>query len=187
MPADPDSPKTVDVDSVVLPPDGKGKAPTGKNADNSSEISRIIAHWMDEFIRIPGTNVRIGLDPIIGLFPGVGDLLASSVGVVVITEGVRLRVPVSVLFRMGVNVLLNDAIGMIPIVGDLFSVWFKSNSRNLKLLNRWKAGEQAAVRKGSRLFMAGFLIAWIALLGVWLSVWFLIIKTLIEFGTKISG
>src|SRR5438128_2317524 len=137
MPADP---KVIEADAVVLPPEG---APTkrgaskgtdkGVEAKNASEVSRIVAQWMDELFRIPGTNFRIGLDPIIGLFPGIGDFLASSVGLVTITEGVRTGVPVPVLFRMGFNVLINDAIGTIPGIGDVFSAFFKSNSRNLKL------------------------------------------------------
>src|SRR5215212_8997637 len=145
----PDDPPIIEADAVVLPPEGgstrtsasagtstgtaKGDG-KGDDARNSSEASRIVAQWMDELIRIPGTNIRIGLDPIIGLFPGIGDFLASSIGLVTITEGVRLKVPVPVLFRMGFNVLLNDAIGTIPLIGDIFSAWFKSNSRNLKLL-----------------------------------------------------
>src|SRR6478752_5437544 len=100
----PDDPKPIiEADAVVLPPDDVGKkrvgeAPRarGEEARNSSEASRIVAQWMDELIRIPGTNIRIGLDPIIGLFPGVGDFLASSVGLVTITEGVRTGVPVAV-------------------------------------------------------------------------------------------
>lgn len=163
-------PRNISVDAI-LPPDGKGRAPTGKNAENASEASRIIAHWMDEFIRIPGTNIRFGLDPIIGLFPGVGDFLASSIGVVTLTEGLRQRVPVSVLARMGTNILVNDAVGSIPGIGDLFSAWFKSNSRNLMLINRWKGGEQEAVKRGSRAFMAVFLVVWMGVLALSAAVW----------------
>jgi hypothetical protein len=161
----------IEVEATVLSPDGKGKAPIGKDAENASEISRIIAKWMDEVFHIPGTNIRIGLDPIIGLFPGIGDLLASSMGVVVLTEGVRTRVPVSVLIRMGLNVLINDAVGTIPVIGDLFSVWFKSNSRNLALINRWKAGERTAVQRGSRIFLVIFSAVWISLLLLWVFIW----------------
>jgi hypothetical protein len=167
----PNDPKIIEADAVVLPPDGKGKAPKAEDGKNASEVSRIVALWMDEFIRIPGTNFRIGLDPIIGLFPGVGDFLASSIGLVTLTEGVRLRVPVGVLMRMGFNVLINDAIGTIPGVGDLFSAWFKSNSRNLRLINRWKQGDQAAVRRGGRIFLVVFVVAWICLLLFWLTLW----------------
>lgn len=169
--------RTFDVDVDVLPPDGKGRAPVGRDGDNASEISRIIARWMDDFIRIPGTNFRVGLDPIIGLVPGLGDLLASSVGLVLVTEGIRSGLPISVLIRMGANVLINDAIGTIPGIGDLFSVWFKSNSRNLRLLNRWKTGDRT-VRRSSRWFLAGFIGLWLALLMFWIFVWFLVARAL---------
>lgn len=182
MPDDP-----IEADVVVLPPDKGGKAPKGADAKNASEASRIVAQWMDELIRIPGTNIRIGLDPIIGLFPGIGDFLASSIGVVTLTEGVRTRVPLSVLMRMGFNVLINDAVGTIPGIGDLFSAWFKSNSRNLKLINRWKAGDEAAVRRGGRIFLFLFLGVWITLLLFWLGLWLTMAGTIYHFVSKLFG
>lgn len=194
----PDDPKPViEADAVVLPPENKGKIPIGgtsagkppkgEDRKNSSEASRIVAQWMDELIRIPGTNIRIGLDPIIGLFPGVGDFLASSIGIVTLTEGVRTRVPISVLFRMAFNVLINDAVGTIPGIGDLFSAWFKSNSRNLKLINQWKAGDKDTVRKGGRTFMIIFLVFWFGLLCFWLTLWFMIAKTVYDFTQHLFG
>jgi hypothetical protein len=179
-------PRDVSIDAV-LPPDGRGKAPRGKDAENASETARIIAHWMDEFIRIPGTNIRIGLDPIIGLFPGVGDFFASSIGLVTLTEGVRQRVPVSVLMRMGGNILINDAVGSIPGVGDVFSAWFKSNSRNLRLINRWKGGDQAAVKRGSRIFMTVFIVLWLGLLAFWAFVWITLATMIWQLGSKLFG
>ena len=186
MPASQPPPRDISVDAI-LPPDGKGKAPVGKDAENTSEASRIIAHWMDEFIRIPGTNIRIGLDPIIGLFPGVGDFLASSIGVVTLTEGIRHRVPVSVLMRMGTNILLNDAVGSIPGVGDVFSAWFKSNSRNLKLINRWKGGEQTEVKRGSRIFMVGFLVVWLGFMALWALVWITLATMIWQLASRLFG
>ena len=168
-----DSPKKVQhvhVDAV-LPPDGKGKAPTGLDAAHASEISRIIAHWMDEFIHIPGTKIRIGLDPIIGLIPAVGGLLSSSVSLVVLVEGVRHGVPVSVLARMGLNILINNVLDAIPVIGDAASVFFRSNTMNLVLLNRWKAGEKAAVKKGSRVFVVVFFFLWLGLMAILLTLW----------------
>jgi hypothetical protein len=183
----PDESKPIDVAAEVLPPDGKGKAPRFDDAKNSSEASRIVAQWMDERFRIPGTNIRFGLDPLIGLFPGIGDFLASSVGLVTIAEGVRTRVPVTVLMRMGFNVLLNDAIGTIPGIGDMFSVWFKSNSRNLRLINQWKAGEEAKVRKGGRMFLYCFIAIWLCLLLFWLFLWFAVAGTVFHFVGKLFG
>ncbi len=181
MPADPPSPPTIEAEVVVLPPDGKGKAPTGKAADESSAASRIVAHWMDELFVIPGTNIRIGLDPIIGLFPGIGDAIASSVGFVILTEGIRQRVPLSALMRMGVNILINDAVGCIPIVGDAFSIWFKSNTLNLAILNRWQTGDKTAVKRSSRIFMLTFFIIWIGLLVFSFLIWITLASGILHF------
>lgn len=174
----------IDVQTTVLPPDGKGRAPDPKDAP-ASEASHIVAKWMDEILRIPGTNIRIGLDPIIGLFPGVGDFLASSVGLVLVTEGVRSRLPISVLMRMGSNVLINTVVSSVPIAGDFFSVWFKSNKRNLALLNRWKTGDQS-VKRGSRLFMVVFIGLWLAVLAFWAFVWLSIAGFLYKMGQNLA-
>ncbi len=183
----PEEKPVIEAEATVLPPDGKGRAPSGPQADNASETSRIIARWMDDFIRIPGTNFRIGLDPIIGLVPGVGDFLASSTGLVLVMEGVRNRLPLSVLIRMGGNLLINDAVGTIPVIGDIFSAWFKSNSRNLALIRRWNTGERAAVKRTSRLFVVGFVAVWLALLIAWISIWILIASTVYAFVKKVMS
>src|SRR6478752_1303880 len=91
---------------AVLPPDGRGPAPTGQDAHDAAEASRIVAHWMDEFFRIPGTNIRLGFDPLLGLIPVAGGLLSTCISLIVVAEAVRLRLPASVLGRMGVNILL---------------------------------------------------------------------------------
>ncbi len=167
--------RDVSVDAV-LPPDGKRRPASGRKAAEQSEAARIVAKWMDELIRIPGTNFRIGLDAIIGLLPGIGDFLASSVGLVTLAEGVRLRLPASALIRMGGNILVNAAIGTIPGIGDVFSAWFRSNSRNLKLIHRWKTGEKKAVQRGSRFFAILLLCVVAGLAVAWLVLWIMILK-----------
>lgn len=160
----------------MLPPDGRGRAATGQDAHDRSEVSRIIAHWMDEFIRIPGTNIRLGLDPLIGLFPVLGGFLSSSVSIVVLLEGARLRLPVTVLGRMGINILANVMLDAIPFAGDVASVFFRSNTRNLALINRWKSGEQAGIRRSSRLLVIAFFGSFFLLLGGWFFVWFTVVR-----------
>lgn len=97
-------------------------------------ISQWIAHLLDDFIKIPGTNKRIGLDPIIGLIPGFGDFAISTAGLTLIATGIQRKVHKSVYLRMIANWTLNALIGAIPILGDLFSFWYKSNQRNHRLL-----------------------------------------------------
>jgi len=169
------------VEVEVLPPDGKGRGPRGHDAANASEVARIVAHWMDEFIRIPGTKVRVGLDPIIGLIPGVGGLLSSSVSLVVLLEAVRHGVTPSVLGRMGVNILFNELLDAVPVVGDAASVFFRSNSKNLELLNRWKAGQKTEIKRGSRVLLMVIFGVIVAALALWFTLWFMVLTFILHF------
>ena len=107
-------------------------------------LSRWIAHVLDSLIKIPGTKQRIGLDPIIGLIPGVGDAIASALGSVILLEAMRAGAPRILLIKMAGNFLINAIIGAVPVAGDLFSVWFRSNAKNYGLLKAWRNGGQAA-------------------------------------------
>jgi hypothetical protein len=104
------------------------------------ESSRRTAHLLDTAIRIPGTRIRIGLDPLIGLIPGIGDAIASAMGTVILLEAARQRLPRKLLARMGGNMVLNASVGAVPVIGDIFSVWFRSNSRNYAILKAWLEG-----------------------------------------------
>jgi len=97
-------------------------------------IADMLAKVMDTTIRIPGTSWYIGLDPLLGLIPGIGDVLANLIGTIILGLATRLQLPRIVLARMSLNLLINGTVGAIPIVGDLFSVWFRSHSRNAALL-----------------------------------------------------
>jgi len=141
-------------------PAGEGKRST----------SSMIASLMDDCIRIPGTDIRFGLDPILGLFPGLGDTVASLVGVAILGEASRRGVSRMALVTMALNILANAAVGSIPILGDAFSVWFKSNRRNHDLLQKALSAEvspaerELAVRRAS--LFAVFLIAAVIILVV---------------------
>ncbi len=106
----------------------------------ASVWSRRIAHILDTFLKIPGTSARIGLDPIIGLIPGVGDAISTFMGGVIMAEALRRRVPGRLMLRIGGNMLLNASVGAIPVAGDLFSAWFKSNTKNYALLHKFLEG-----------------------------------------------
>ncbi|MCU7547556.1 DUF4112 domain-containing protein [Chitinophagaceae bacterium LB-8] len=93
-----------------------------------------LAKLMDSQFRIPGTNFRFGLDGIIGLVPGVGDLSTFAVSSYMLWIMARNGASGYVLARMVVNVLIDTLIGSIPLVGDLFDFAFKSNTRNLRLM-----------------------------------------------------
>ncbi len=98
------------------------------------DVAKLLAEFLDRQFVIPGTSIRIGLDPVIGLIPGIGDLLSSAAGSVILFVAAHYHLPKIVLFRMGMNIAINGLLGAIPIIGDLFSVWFKSNVRNMTLL-----------------------------------------------------
>lgn len=93
-----------------------------------------LAWLLDSSIRLPG-GFRIGLDGILGLFPGFGDAASAGLSSYIVVKAVRLNVPGIVLVRMLLNVALELAVGIIPIVGDLFDFAFKANERNVRLID----------------------------------------------------
>lgn len=96
-----------------------------------------LAWLMDRAFRIPGTRITIGLDALLGLLPIGGDFLAGLIQTgIVLMALFHYRVPRAVAARMAANVLLDTALGSIPILGDAFDVFFKANTRNLKLLHQ---------------------------------------------------
>jgi len=106
--------------------------------DYDREIERLdrLAGYMDELFVLPGTNIRIGADGLLGLVPGVGDTATMLVSAYLILRAQRLRVPGRILARMAGNVAVDWLIGSIPLVGDLFDFGWKANRRNVTLLKR---------------------------------------------------
>jgi hypothetical protein len=119
----------------------KAKEPAPSSDAAPRLFARFLAELLDQRFTIPGTSIRIGLDPLIGLIPGIGDTLANLAGSAILFIGAKFNLPKVVLLRMALNIALNTLIGAIPFVGDLFSIWFRSNVRNVQLLERY-AGEQ---------------------------------------------
>ena len=103
---------------------------------------------MDDLIRIPGLNWRIGLDALVGLIPGFGDTATSLVSFYILASAVRYRVPKVTLLRMGVNLGIDYLVGSFPVVGDLFDAWWKSNQRNVELLNKRATVSADEAREG---------------------------------------
>ena len=113
-----------------------------------ARTSKRVAWLLDECIRIPGTKIRFGLDPLVGLIPGGGETVATIVGATVLGEAGKKGIPFKTLIRMGGNMLLNAAVGTFPFLGDLFSVWFKSNKRNYEMLNEFLESDDGAEARG---------------------------------------
>lgn len=95
---------------------------------------RALAWLLDEVVPVPGTRVRVGLDAVAGLAPGVGDTLTGLLSAYVVVEAARMGISTPVLLRMVTNVAADTLLGAIPVAGDLFDAGFRSNSRNLALL-----------------------------------------------------
>lgn len=95
---------------------------------------RGLARLMDTALRIPGTRFSFGADSIIGLVPGVGDFAGAAISLYIVNEARRLGVPNDKLAKMLVNIGFDAVAGSVPLVGDLFDVYFKSNRRNLELV-----------------------------------------------------
>ncbi len=139
---------------------------------------RRVAELMDSAFVLPGTTYRIGLDPIIGLVPWIGDLVSPAFTVALLWQARDVRIPKVVLLRMIFNAAIDALIGTVPIVGDLFDFGFKANQMNFALLEK-HAYEEHPASAGDWLFvllmimlvvllaavpflLAGWLIAWAA-------------------------
>src|SRR5215510_7591355 len=122
---------------------------------------------MDDLFRIPVLGWRFGLDAIIGLVPALGDTTTSLVSFYILASAVRYRVPKITLLRMGLNIAIDYAVGSLPLVGDLFDAYWKSNQMNVELLKR-RAGVSVAEAKSGRasdwLFVGVIIAGLIALL-----------------------
>jgi hypothetical protein len=122
---------------------------------------RKLQWFLDEAFRVPGTSIRVGWDPIIGLVPWAGDVLTALLSCAIVLEAHQQRVPRIVQLRMVLNVAVDLLVGVIPIVGDAADAFWKSNSKNIALLER-HAGKPRAASIGDWLFVAGMIAAMLA-------------------------
>jgi hypothetical protein len=126
---------------------------------------RRVTNILDELVPIPGTRHRFGVDPIIGLIPVVGDVVGALVGLWVIGEATRFGVPRIVVARMSVNLLVDLAVGIIPLIGDIFDFVSRSNSKNLELF-KTHALDPGATTAGHQAFFVGIVLVVIG--AIWL-------------------
>jgi hypothetical protein len=117
-----------------------------------------IAWLLDDLVRVPGTSRRFGLDPVLGLLPGGGDIAGSALSAYIVIAAARLGAPSSVILRMGWNIVVDTVLGAVPLFGDLFDAGWKANRRNVALLDRF-IEKPGAARRSSRLVLAGVLFA----------------------------
>ncbi|HXT54556.1 MAG TPA: DUF4112 domain-containing protein, partial [Candidatus Eisenbacteria bacterium] len=110
-------------------------------------------------------SIRIGLDPIVSLIPGVGDLLANLTGSVILVIAAQLGVPKIVLTRMGINIAINTLLGAVPFFGDVISIWYRSNVKNVELLERYVGKESKRADSKDWLFVIALIVGLLLLLG----------------------
>lgn len=123
---------------------------------------RVLAKLLDDSIPIPGTPWKIGFDPIVGLIPGIGDVIGAVLSGYIVLEAVRAEVPTFTLVRMLVNVGIDTLLGAVPAVGDVFDAAWKSNLMNVALLER-HLGEVNGVAPERHNIIGVLLVAAVAL------------------------
>ena len=138
------------------------------------DLLRRWAVLLDSAFRLPGTRIRFGLDAIVGLFPGLGDLATPVFALLLLLHAFRMRLPAVVQARMVLNSALDMAMGLVPILGDVADIGFKANLRNLALLER-HARPGVPPSRGDYVFVIAFAIAllFIALAPILLILWLL--------------
>lgn len=119
--------------------------------------ARTLARLLDSAVRVPGTNIRFGADAIIGLVPGLGDIGGAVLAGYLVILAQRLGMPRAVVLRMLANVAVDTLGGSVPVIGDLFDVAYKSNLRNVALLER-ALERPAPTTRTSRLMVVGTIL-----------------------------
>lgn len=142
-----------------------GRAPSQGEAPppRPAQLTRTFSYLLDDLVQVPGTKFRVGVDPLLSLVPWAGTAVGAAFGGVLLLDAIRLRAPVSVLARMVGNSLLDWLLGMVPFAGAFFDVAYRSNRRNLKLLNRTIENRELVHRASVRYWIAaGALLALVA-------------------------
>jgi hypothetical protein len=123
---------------------------------------RALRQWLDDAFRVPGTRIRFGWDAIVGLIPWAGDLVTALMACAIIIQAHRMRTPRVVQLRMLLNVGIDLAMGLVPFAGDVVDVFWKSNTRNMALLER-HAAAPGAVTAGDWAFVVGVIASIVAM------------------------
>jgi len=173
------NPPLKEVDWEVLPPEEKRKR------QGLEPLFKWLALIMDELVRVPGTKFRFGLDPLIGLIPGIGDTSSALVSALALIQALRVGVPKILLARMSLNILINEIIGVVPVVGDAFSFWFKSNARNYEIIKNHRLGSSVPGRS-DWLFVIGILVLLLLIVSAGIAISFLVLGAMARllFGSR---
>jgi nitrate reductase NapE component len=163
-----------EVDWEVLPPEER------RRRQGVQPLFKWLALIMDEIVRIPGTKFRFGLDPLLGLIPGIGDTSSALVSAFALIQAARIGVPKILLARMSLNILINEIIGVVPVIGDAFSFWFKSNARNYQIIKD-HAVTPSVAKRSDWIFVIAVLVVLVAIVCLGLVLSFLFLQALANF------
>jgi hypothetical protein len=156
------------------PPAVSDPDPPPKGEYITRELAQVqaLAKFLDSLYTIPGTNIKIGLDPIIGVVPVVGDFFSAVVGSYILTTAAKAGVPRPVLARMLLNIGTDAVVGAVPLAGDVLDAAWRANSKNARLLEQ-ALTDPDRTRRASRWVVAGLVLAIVAIVGagIALTVW----------------
>ncbi|MEB3339399.1 DUF4112 domain-containing protein [Okeania sp.] len=122
--------------------------------DNELQTAKVkqlrqLSDLLDNAIRVPGTSLGVGLDPLLGLIPGGGDVLGGLISVYIVFSAAKMGLPKETLTRMASNIVFDSLVGIVPVIGDLFDVAWKANSKNMDLLESHLKSPQVSKKADS--------------------------------------
>jgi len=140
-----------------------------------------LARWMDSAFYVPGLDMRFGFDALLGLIPGFGDTVTSFISIYIMNAARRYGVPRVTLMRMAANIALDYVVGSVPLLGDVFDVYWKANLKNVALLRNHllaTPAEERRARAGDWLFMVALVFGLFAILAGSLAIAYLVVSRL---------
>ena len=157
---------------------GKGNGPMIRQLASNEHLDYIAA-LLDDMFRIPGTQIRFGLDAVIGWVPGIGDAMAGIASFLIVFAAWRRGVQAITLVRMIANVVLETSVGAIPVAGDIFHIFWKANRRNYRLLIREKE-QPGSNSKKDWMFLAVIFFTAIAAVAIPIGILIWILRSLLS-------
>jgi hypothetical protein len=170
--------KPYDAEPEIIPPGGRSRRE--QESLLGDEMLNLLASLLDDLFRVPGTSFRFGLDPIIGLIPGFGDFLTSIASFLIILAAWQRRMPKVTIARMVSNIAIDTLVGIVPLAGDAFDAAWKSNRKNLDLLQREKSVEAGTQTWKDWLFLLGVVV----LMGILIAIPIAVLALIVHFLRK---
>lgn len=130
--------------------------------DRSRQQIDRIAYIMDECFRIPGLNWRFGVEALLGLVPGAGDVIGGIIGLFLLVRAFQFKLPKVVIARMVINNLIDVTVGSVPFLGDAFDFFWKSNTKNMNLFHQY-AGQPEKSTTSHWILIGGIVISFVLL------------------------